>query len=58
MAILNQYHKLRNIKMKPLSMVKQKLVETLKIWEKIGRIQPIGRKGSCMNKMTLYKFLK
>ena len=31
MAILNQYHKLRNIKMKRLSLLKQKLVETLKI---------------------------
>ena len=58
MAILNQYHKLRNIKMKRLSLLKQKLVETVKIWEKIGRIQQTGRKGSCMNKMTLYEFLK
>ena len=31
MAILNQHHKLRKIKMKRLSLLKQKLVETLKI---------------------------
>ena len=33
-------------------MVKQKTVETLQIWEKSGRIPPIGRKGSCKIKMT------
>ena len=38
--------------MKRLSMVKQKTVKTLKIWEKSGRIPQIGRKESCMNKMT------
>ena len=35
---------MRNIKMKRLSMVKQKTVETLKIWEKSGRIPPIDKK--------------
>ena len=51
-TVLNQYHKLRNIEMKRLCMVKQKTVETLQIWEKSGRIPPIDRKGSCKIKIT------
>ena len=43
MTILNQYHKLRNIKMKRLCMVKEKTVESFQIWEKSDRI-PLAEK--------------
>ena len=33
-------------------MAKQKTTETLQIWEKGGRILPIGRKGSRMIKIS------
>ena len=52
MTVLNQYHKLRNIKMKQLCVVKQKTVETLQIWEKSSRIPLIGRKRSSKTKIT------
>ena len=50
--MVNQYHKLRNIKIKRTCMAKQKTTETLQIREKSGRILPIGRKGSCMIKIS------
>ena len=52
MTMVNQYLKLKNIKIKRTCMAKQKTTETLQIREKSGRILPIGRKGSCMIKIS------